>query len=175
MTDQQKPSDQLPEDAPPEQVPDDVPGAEEGAARRSARRAARGERPVPDDEDADEEEAADPPRSAGGRAETRWERQEIDAAAAEAGRIGGTVADDAADPAQRPLEEAGEGVAEGFEEAERELIEHATHGDQQAAHAVYHDRGRDEEAHAADQVAGEGDEERSTARERDDPGGRDRG
>jgi hypothetical protein len=30
---------------------------------------------------------------------------------------------------QRPLTEAGQGEAEGFEEAERELIEHASHGD----------------------------------------------
>jgi hypothetical protein len=29
-----------------------------------------------------------------------------------------------------PLEEAGEGEAEGFEQAEEELIEHASHGDQ---------------------------------------------
>ena len=29
-----------------------------------------------------------------------------------------------------PLEEAGEGEAEGFEQAEQELIEHASHGDQ---------------------------------------------
>lgn len=31
---------------------------------------------------------------------------------------------------QRPLREAGQGEAEGFEEAERELIEHASHGDE---------------------------------------------
>lgn len=30
---------------------------------------------------------------------------------------------------QRPLREAGQGEAEGFEEAEAELIEHASHGD----------------------------------------------
>jgi hypothetical protein len=36
--------------------------------------------------------------------------------------------------AQRPLTEAGQGESEGFEEAERELIEHASHGD-------YHDAG----------------------------------
>ena len=30
---------------------------------------------------------------------------------------------------QRPLTEAGQGEAEGFEEAEKELIEHASHGD----------------------------------------------
>ena len=30
---------------------------------------------------------------------------------------------------QRPLREAGQGEAEGFEESEKELIEHASHGD----------------------------------------------
>lgn len=31
--------------------------------------------------------------------------------------------------AMRPLREAGQGEAEGFEEAEADLIEHASHGD----------------------------------------------
>ena len=35
MTDDPKPSDQLPEEAPSEQVPDDVPDADEGAAREA--------------------------------------------------------------------------------------------------------------------------------------------
>jgi hypothetical protein len=35
--------------------------------------------------------------------------------------------------------EAGEGESEGFEEAERELVEHATHGDQHAARRVIDD------------------------------------
>jgi methyl coenzyme M reductase gamma subunit len=58
-------------------------------------------------------------------------REQEDAAAAEAGAIGGRRApgDEHAE-AMRPLEEAGEGEAEGFEEAERELVEHASHGDQ---------------------------------------------
>ena len=30
---------------------------------------------------------------------------------------------------RRPLDEAGQGEAEGFEQAEQELIEHASHGD----------------------------------------------
>jgi hypothetical protein len=55
--------------------------------------------------------------------------EEAEAAAAEAGAIGGRVPDEDEDPAQRPLAEAGEGEAEGFEEAERDLIEHASHGD----------------------------------------------
>jgi hypothetical protein len=56
------------------------------------------------------------------------EREE-DAAAAEAGSIGGPRPDYDADEATRPLEEAGEGEAEGFEDAERELVEAASHGE----------------------------------------------
>lgn len=55
--------------------------------------------------------------------------EETDAAAAEAGAIGGPGSDDDADPAQRPLAEAGQGEAEGFEQAEADLVEHASHGD----------------------------------------------
>lgn len=55
--------------------------------------------------------------------------EETDAAAAEAGAIGGPGADEDIDPAERPRVEAGEGEAEGFEVAERDLIEHASHGD----------------------------------------------
>jgi hypothetical protein len=36
---------------------------------------------------------------------------------------------DPQDPAWKPVEEAGGGESEGFEESERELIEHAEHGD----------------------------------------------
>lgn len=36
---------------------------------------------------------------------------------------------DPQDPAWEPVEEAGGGESEGFEQAERELIEHAEHGD----------------------------------------------
>ncbi|MBO0767051.1 MAG: hypothetical protein J2O48_00055 [Solirubrobacterales bacterium] len=45
----------------------------------------------------------------------------------------------------RPLEEAGEGESEGFEQAERELIEHATHGDQHAARRAMRDQFQPEE------------------------------
>ena len=41
--------------------------------------------------------------------------------------------------ARRPLTEAGPGQAEGFEESERELIEHASHGDEHAARRVMAD------------------------------------
>src|SRR5580704_699309 len=71
--------------------------------------------------------------------------EEIDAAAREAAGIGGVAGDEELDPAQRPVIEAGGGEAEGFEEAEAFLIEHASHGDQQSAHAILHDSGRSEE------------------------------
>src|SRR4051812_13197088 len=59
--------------------------------------------------------------------------EEAEAAAAEAGAIGGRVtrdldADIDDDPAMRPLYEAGQGESEGFELAEEELVEHAEHG-----------------------------------------------
>ena len=55
-------------------------------------------------------------------------QRETDAAAAEAGSIGGR-ADDDQDPAMRPVEEAGGGESEGFEQAEDVLREQAEHGD----------------------------------------------
>jgi len=61
--------------------------------------------------------------------DTRDER-EIEAAEAEARRIGGEVTPMSDDPAREPLEEAGQGEAEGFEQAERRLEDIAAHGDQ---------------------------------------------
>ena len=55
--------------------------------------------------------------------------EETEAAAAEAGAIGGTAGDEGMDPAERPLAEAGQGEAEGFEQAEEALVQAATHGD----------------------------------------------
>ena len=57
----------------------------------------------------------------------------------------------------RPVLEAGGGEAEGFELAEEELIEHASHGDEQSAHAILHHQGSDEEPVTLDY--GEADEE----------------
>jgi hypothetical protein len=91
----------------------------------------------------------------------RHEQEEVDAAAAEAGMIGGVAGDEDLDPAQRPVTEGGGGVAEGFEEAEAALIEHASHGDQQSAHAVIHDAGLPEEEGATRDDA-EADHERSS-------------
>jgi hypothetical protein len=56
-------------------------------------------------------------------------RAEENAAAAEAGDIGGEGSDEEFDPAERPVREAGGGEQEGFEDAERKLIENAGHGE----------------------------------------------
>lgn len=60
------------------------------------------------------------------------------------------------DPAYAPLEEAGEGESEGFELAERELIEHASHGDEHAASRILFDA-PDEEPEDSGAVDGEAD------------------
>jgi hypothetical protein len=91
----------------------------------------------------------------------RHEQEEVDAAAAEAGSIGGVAGDEDLDPAQRAVIEGGGGVAEGFEQAEAALIEHASHGDQQSAHAVIHDAGIPEQEGATGEDA-EADHERSS-------------
>lgn len=80
----------------------------------------------------------------------RFEQLETDEAAKEAALIGGDVADEAVDPALRAVSEGGGGESEGFELAERELIEHASHADQQSAHAILHHQGLPEEPGAAD-------------------------
>jgi hypothetical protein len=91
----------------------------------------------------------------------RYEQEEAEAAAAEAGEIGGVTGEEKLDPAQLPVTEAGGGVAEGFEEAERALIEHASHGDQQSAHTILHDQGLPEEESTTREDA-ESDHERSS-------------
>jgi hypothetical protein len=90
----------------------------------------------------------------------RREQEEVDAAAAEAARIGGVAGDEDLDPAERPVIEGGGGEAEGFELAEQQLIEHASHGDQQSAHAVTHDQGRPERLGTAEDA--EADHEHSS-------------
>jgi hypothetical protein len=93
----------------------------------------------------------------------RYEQEEADAAAAESAGIGGVTGEEELelDPAQLPLTEAGSGVSEGFEESERALIEHATHGDQQPAHTILHDQGLPEEESTAREDS-ESDHERSS-------------
>lgn len=97
----------------------------------------------------------------------RYEQDETDAAGAAAAKIGGVAGDEDLDPAQRPVIEAGGGEAEGFEQAEEALIEHASHGDQQAAHAIMHDAGRPEDV-GATRDDGEADRERSSEVPQDD-------
>lgn len=102
----------------------------------------------------------------------RYEDEQARAAAAEAARIGGEPGDQRghpaeADPALRPVYEAGGGEAEGFEEAEEELIDHASHGDQQPAHAILRDEGSPEEPGAAE--SSEADHERSSEYDPDGP------
>ncbi|MHB1807670.1 MAG: hypothetical protein ACYCU0_00020 [Solirubrobacteraceae bacterium] len=77
--------------------------------------------------------------------QSRYEREQEQQAAREAAEIGGPIPEEDLDPAERPVREAGGGEAEGFEEAEDELIEHASHGDQQSAHAILHHQGISEE------------------------------
>jgi hypothetical protein len=55
------------------------------------------------------------------------------------------------------VEEAGGGESEGFELAERELIEHASHGDEHTPAQIIRDAGPQEEP--ASSVYGEADEE----------------
>jgi len=89
------------------------------------------------------------------------EDRQVEAAAIEAARIGGVAGDEGIEAAQRPVSEAGGGVAEGFEAAEELLVEHASHGDQQPAHTVLHDQGRDEEVDTSAEYA-EADRELSS-------------
>ena len=95
----------------------------------------------------------------------RAERAETEAAESEAAAIGGVAGDEDLDPARRAALEAGGGEAEGFEGAEALLIEHASHGDQQSAHAILHDRGREEEDTGG--VGAEADHARSSALDED--------
>jgi hypothetical protein len=64
------------------------------------------------------------------RHEDEIAEEEAEAAAAEAGEIGGATPEYDGDPADRPLIEGGEGEAEGFELAEKQLEDIASHGDQ---------------------------------------------
>jgi hypothetical protein len=95
------------------------------------------------------------------RPDPEYEQEEIDAAGAEAARIGGIAGDEDVDPALRPLAEGGSGESEGFEQTREVLIEHASHGDQQSAHAILHDQGRPEQWGATGEDA-EADYERSS-------------
>lgn len=97
-----------------------------------------------------------------------YEQEEIDAAAREAASIGGRAGDEQLAPSERAVREGGGGEAEGFEEAERALIEHASHGDQRAAHTVLRDQGAPEEDDDFEGEYGEADREASSERPDDD-------
>ncbi|HEV3045812.1 MAG TPA: hypothetical protein VGY13_00485 [Solirubrobacteraceae bacterium] len=79
----------------------------------------------------------------------QWEIDEENDAASEAAHIGGEVGYDGVDAAHRAVSEGGGGESEGFELAEEELIDHASHGDQQSAHAILHHQGLPEEGEDA--------------------------
>ena len=98
---------------------------------------------------------------------SEFEREQEQAAAAEAARIGGDpgaehyVQDgEEVDPAQIPLMEAGEGEAEGFEQSEGALIENASHGDMHTPDRIIEDAPADEDAPGA--AGGEADGEHSS-------------
>ena len=102
-----------------------------------------------------------------------FETEQEQAAAAEAAAIGGRTSSEphpeAGEPseAERPLVEAGQGESEGFEQAEEELIEHASHGDLHAARRVIEDApGESDDARAAE--GGEADVEATSERPGED-------
>jgi hypothetical protein len=100
-------------------------------------------------------------------------REQADLAAAEAAAIGGHPSSEPTGQEQpveasRPVAEGGGGEAEGFEEAERELVEHASHGDQHAARRAIEDApDSSDDTRAAE--AGDADVERSSERDEDLP------
>jgi hypothetical protein len=91
-----------------------------------------------------------------GPGDDREVRHEEDAAAAEAGSIGGPVPEGEGDDEQRPVTEAGGGEAEGFELAEADLEDAASHGG--SGHNPAADAFTDE-AEESGAEYGEGDEE----------------
>jgi hypothetical protein len=98
----------------------------------------------------------------------QWEIDEEDEAATEAAHIGGEVAYDGVDAAHHALTEGGEGESEGFELAEEALIDHASHGDQQSAHAILHHQGLPEEERDEATVEDSGDHALSSERSEQD-------
>jgi hypothetical protein len=85
----------------------------------------------PEDTPADEElSPVDPDETLEGETpEDKRARLEADAAAAEAGRIGGRSGQENLPESERAPAEAGGGVSEGFEQSEELLREQAQHGD----------------------------------------------
>jgi hypothetical protein len=67
--------------------------------------------------------------------------------------------DDPVDPALAPLQESGEGESEGFELSEKDLIEHAEHGDLHGTDPIWHDAAGFDNPDDVDPDYGEADEE----------------
>jgi hypothetical protein len=82
--------------------------------------------------------------------------REAEAAAAEAGAIGGQGYDEGLPEADLPVIEGGGGEAEGFEQSEELLQEHASHGDD--GPDPTHMAGRPEDPAAAEAEYGSADE-----------------
>jgi hypothetical protein len=59
--------------------------------------------------------------------------------------VDGAYSDEPADPAMAPVIEAGGGVAEGFEQAEAELVDHASEGPLDGTQRLFDDAGAPEE------------------------------
>ena len=79
-----------------------------------------------------------------------------EAAAAEAGAIGGQGSEEDRPEAERPVAEGGGGESEGFEQAEELLQEHASHGEPGPDPSDL--AGEPEEPEAADPTYGDADE-----------------
>ncbi|HSC04115.1 MAG TPA: hypothetical protein VLC49_12370 [Solirubrobacteraceae bacterium] len=82
--------------------------------------------------------------------------------------MSGPPSEEQVDEASRAVVEGGGGEAEGFEQAERELIEHASHGNEHAARKVIEDA-PDESDDARAATGGEADNKRSSERAEDLP------
>lgn len=67
--------------------------------------------------------------------ETTEEREER-LAGEEASQIGGKPGHQTSDPSRQAAQEAGGGESEGWEEAEEDLIQHASHGDDRSDTAI---------------------------------------
>jgi hypothetical protein len=97
------------------------------------------------------------------------EQEQTDAAARQAGAIGGTTGEPDMPESERPLAEAGEGESEGFEQAELDLTEHASHGDQHAARRAILDA--DHRAEEQGETADGAEADHSETSEAQDDGG----
>jgi hypothetical protein len=112
--------------------------------------------------------------------DSEFERRQEDAAAADAGKIGGepgkvpgydddpTTPGISEDPERRPVEEAGGGEAEGFEIAEAELVDRAENPRGPSPMA---DQERVSEDDRAEREYGESDTERTSEDDPDRPEG----